>query len=526
MSYKYCLALTVFLIFKYNANASSLLLECIRFSIQSEILFLLLVYLYLKLIHNTSMPSLALIEEPTERFAYGGPDRAAPVSCSSLTKKCDAKNFLAGIRPKNGFIDGANGAGTAYSPRAKVADVKRKYMRQDDEERNRCHNEQLENDKCLFTPGKVSRIAERFQKNSFPSEPPSPPSRTTPKVSKKRVEWSDQAREVPSSLPPLQPLSECISYSWVFGDCCVPNVSGDLDTQQPVDEVDFPLGELRSFKGAYESRGQAKDIFDEVLTCNVIDQRTCDWRSVRNELKSNLDKLKPVAIIDPLTLPIKSNGFAKVIANVPSPLYSAKNTNETNGRYSDVEPYAKKAHAEPGLGQNCELPKAGAYAGELKNVSGASVERPLSPILENDSYTSTVSTSSSFSGGGEISAKSYPKERKKVTIDRDSFPISPQDLYPYDKYDAEADENDNVWPLGLGLDQFQSVSSNRRDWHSLCSISLPLASPLEKCTSECQVRYQYRRGPACHILRLMVGGSGRIVASANCTPIARIAILS
>lgn len=53
------------------------------------------------------------------------------------------------------------------------------------------------------------------------------------------------------------------------------------------------------------------NLLNEVLTCNVIDQKTYNWRSVKRILRSN-EKLKPVpiAVIDPLTLPrSKSTGI-------------------------------------------------------------------------------------------------------------------------------------------------------------------------------------------------------------------------
>lgn len=494
MSYKYYLAFTVFLIFKYNSKLSpSSLLECIRFSIQSEILFLLLVYVYLKLIHN--MPSLALIDDTSEQFADQEPRNENPsptIKTNAGARKSDIESLFASIKVKS--IDDSKFSNQTYSDickyfnnftgigtngqraHAKIEEVKKNYLRNDESYR---HNEQLENDKCLFVPGKVSQITERFQKNLTNNEGQTGTFKIYTKreknynstLNKCDPQEDNIIEEIKTSIARSLPSADRISYSWVFGDSS--ESTCDLQTQLPLEEnVDFQLGELRSFK---RSETNDKDILNEVLTCNVIDQKTCDWRSVKKELKSNLEKLKPVAIIDPLTLPAKLNGFENVISNVTvSPLYSLKNINAmtTDQIEESKNGYTKKRVLE-----------CNAVTEDVKQPS----ERPLSPIpeivSENDNFSFATFTTTDKSSLLD-SANFYLKSGERSDYFRNEFCIFPEDLYPCEKY--EIDENDNV----RRYEDFESISlKTNENLRSSCSFSLPLASPIFSCTSECQVEY-------------------------------------
>lgn len=479
MSYKYCLVLTVFLILNDLWSFSS---ECVSSSTHSVIVFLLLVYVYLKLIHN--MPSLAVIEQTNhdrtfgehfhnQRLTNGNGDRFATIRTNGVksTSKCQYTN----------------------KGNVRVEEVKKTFLHKEDHPR---HNEQLKNDKCLFTPGKVSEIAEIFQKNykqpllhkeakvTFSLPCKSNGDKNHDSIDS--VTQNDNIIEEIETSIAYSSRSDKVSYSWVFGENAESRCDLENILPNSSNDVDFHLGELRSFKQK-DNDARVNGILKEVLTCNVIDQKTCDWRSVKKELKSNLEKLKPVAIIDPLTLPAtKLNGIENVKSS-SSPLYSARNTNATNGYgkvngfYDEIDSKNKIYEFEE-FSCNEEVGYLNDYNGYLTNVyenGHAPVEknlrkspdtvRTLSPILEiiqeNDNYSSTISTSSDRSScveSADLYLGSYSAERGESGMN--SFCISPEDLYSHRK-DEKAFDLESI---------------------SLETVSVPVSS-LEKCTSECQV---------------------------------------
>lgn len=311
-----------------------------------------------------------------------------------------------------------------------------------------------------------------------------------------------------------QSPSDKLSYSWVFGQNTIEGGKTDLEDilPDPGTEVEFRLGELRSFKQKDPAgESQVNGILKEVLTCNVIDQKTCDWRSVKKELKS-LEKLKPVAIIDPLTLPAKLNGFET--KNIDSPWYSSQNTEVTNGYYdsktnesydeldskckydSDIDRVDYLNEYNGYLNNTCEPTKDlssfkttnGYKNGDKNHIRSPDVStpiRPLSPILEisqeNDNYSSTVSSSSSTDRSSCTSADfyigTYSTERGESGMN--SFCISPEELYSYRRINGVA--------AAAHEKAIQQSISTLNMRHST-AISIPVSLPSSKiCTSECQV---------------------------------------
>lgn len=443
------------------------------------------------------MPSVALIDRMTEQFSNQEPERHVEHNLSPKLSepaghvKSNIEHLFATIKSKPSSISSSgrylsrnyshicnyfNNIDTViHQPKAKVEEVKKIYLKKDT---NQHYNEQLEIDRALFTPGKVSQMTEKFQqqciKPSFLLPQSSIPSKlndNNPDSIESSAQENNQIDELETSV--TQSLCPEASYSWVFGDA--PNTVCDLAKSQtplPVENTisDIYQSKLQSFKQAEEHRG---GILNEVLTCNVIDQQTCDWRSVKKELKSNLclKKLKPVAVIDPLTLPVKINGIDKVDEKdaAKSPSQSKMNVNVMNGRLTELpdDDYCMK---KVSLLEESELIQK-------------EHNRPLSPIWElEDSHSSTLSASSEHSSLESTEFFTYARMNDIHLTRMNSFCISPEDFYPQGKY--QTDENGNL----EYLEEFESVSLSVETGH-LRSISLPLNFPLNKCTSECQVHY-------------------------------------
>lgn len=481
MSYKYCLVFTVFLIFKYNSGLSSLLLECVRFSVQSEILFLLLVYLYLKLLHN--MPSLVIVDDASDQlFDRRQEQCTGNVTTISTTTSCKSnlEQLFATIKPSavsrkyfdrnysdickyfNNVRATSNNGYEAPSSHAKIEEVKKLYLQPE----SNCtppHNDVLENDKFLFTPGKVSQIAEIFSKQFGVS--------TATKKRPSNTSGGDDSGTQPEdedvdlawrSSPPNA------SYAWVFGDSkSTRNVDDLAEMHSPPakaseSDVNPSLGELSSFKRTTNVGGNNNNLTNnDMHAYKMVNQQACEWRSMKNELKSNLEKLKPVAVIDPLNLPVKLNAGLEMCDEnenrivMPRPCLPATNTDATTNEY-----------VEEGF-ENCEYAKG---EEEKQYTIERYYDRSLSPILEteHDTYSSTLSVSS----------------ERSSSMDSGEFCLNSYRTAGMLKY--ETDENDNVKYTMDECDGMHvyGVDEQRRYFGS---ISLP-ANVLEaRCKSECQV---------------------------------------
>ncbi|XP_065201688.1 unconventional myosin-XVIIIa isoform X4 [Planococcus citri] len=571
MSYKLYAALSVFLLFKYDWNA--LLWWWCSCESAPVVVFALLLFAYSKLI---GMPSLAVIEHfPSATTGqdhlvdFGSPTKTAstyePIDPRNQFNVNDSERFASVKTTKNGLGSATIKAkpsikcnysnicnyfnnGFKLKTNARVEEVKKTFFNKPPQPQHISkHNEQLENDKCLFTPGKVSEIAEIFQKNCAKTPSKGSVSNGVKNGNEKplvlapldsmesSLTQNDNVIEEFQTCNAYQSHSDKLSYSWVFGENCVENGKSDLENILPdsTTDVDFHLGELRSFKQKDTldagADNKVNGILKEVLTCNVIDQKTCDWRSVKKELKS-LDKLKPVAIIDPLTLPsTKLNGF-DAIKGIDSPWYSAENTNEMNG-YNDSkinasydEPDSKSKYDFDQFNFNQRVNFLNEYNGYLNNQKGIDSDpsedlstfksingyrnqieknhhqrrspdsitpiRPLSPILEinqeNDNFSSTVSSSSDKSScmSADFYIGTYPTERGESGMN--SFCISPEELYSYSRVNASAEETAAV---AQQKSIEQSVSLNMLPLTT--TISIPVSLPSSKiCTSECQVFFR------------------------------------
>lgn len=459
------------------------------------------------------MPSVALIDRMTEQFSDQEPERHAEHNLSPKLNeptghvKSNIAHLFATIKSKPSSISSSgrylsrnyshicnyfNNIDTViHQPKAKVEEVKKIYLKKDT---NQHYNEQLVNDRALFTPGKVSQMTEKFQKQCikpsflFPqSSILSKLNDTTPHSIESNTQENNQIDELETSV--TQSLCPETSYSWVFGNA--PKTVCDLAESQtplPVENTirDIYHSKLQSFKQTEEHRG---GILNEVLTCNVIDQQTCDWRSVKKELKSNLclKKLKPVAVIDPLTLPVKMNGIDKVDRKdaAKSPSQSKMNVDVMNERLAEQldDDYCMKKVLL--LEESEIIQKESKIIQKESEIIQKEHNRPLSPIWElEDSHSSILSASSDHSSFESTEFFTHPRMNSIHLTRMNSFCISPEDLYPRGKY--EIDENGNL----EYLEEFESVSLSIETGHS-SSISLPLNFPLNKCTSECQVHYLY-----------------------------------
>jgi hypothetical protein len=426
------------------------------------------------------MPSLVIVDDAGEQFSNQEPRYDSNSAVSKNTgqathTKSNLEQFFATIKPStvnrqyfdNNYSNNALTTDAHQASHAKVEEVKKLYLQQ---ESSTPHNDVLENDRCLFTPGKVSQIAEIFRKQYGVST-----------TSKKRmldfdVDNRGTLKTYGVGISEGSSISRSkysdASYSWVFGEYDSESSYNLAEERLPQCDNDANphLGGLSSFKQVTVAANRPNGgVLNEVLSCNVIDQQTCDWRSVKKELKSNLEKLKPVAVIDPLNLPLKMNGLEtrdEKANRVVSPLCLESTNTAVTNEY--VEGIGYLEYVKDETTQELEKQRT------IKRCN----DRSLSPIpeLENDAYSSTLSVSTDHSSSvdsGEFYLNAY-----RVTTER-SF-LALLDEMPNVRVKYEVDENDNV----KYINECNFVAE---EGEYLCSISLPANLLEKKCKSECQV---------------------------------------
>lgn len=338
MSYPIFFAALVFafaiLVLGCDTNVSAWLLERVPFFIPSQIALPLLVYVYFKLAGGR--PSAALLDETTadsiarvrenDGGAKHGDGRGrsdADENRDSNSKATDAGSSWNDSGPaacdsrgdeivvRRNCLERADASTTRAI--GSTQPVRSHYPNDAKNGRRRC--EFLLNGENLFEAVQVAQPTEKFGRRNCDTRiaSPPPPAPPSPPTEKNAAEKEKHA---------------ALSYSWVFGDDVFDAVTRPLprvESSLLPDRVNRPA--LRSFR-----RERASPNKSVVRFGNHNDRKAYVRRRAKNDVQpSGADKLKPIAIIDPLTLPAKSNGLEGAVVEARTRSYSsAANTESTN----------------------------------------------------------------------------------------------------------------------------------------------------------------------------------------------------